>query len=89
MFWVTLWNAFLLFPERTGGASEGAPDHRRSAEADDDALLQEAGGAQGEERAPLTDGDIQNHLPFALSAPFRPFLCDVFRNSRKRMMIPT
>lgn len=26
---------------------------------------------------------------FSLSAPFWLFLCDVFRNSRKRMMIPT
>lgn len=68
---------FCIFPERTGGASEGAPDHRRSAEADDDALLQEAGGAQGEERAPLTDGDIQTifhllsvHLPDLFFAMF-------------------
>lgn len=42
---------FCFFPERTGGASERAPDHRRSAEADDDALLQKAGRAEGEEKA--------------------------------------
>lgn len=40
-----------FFPEGTGGASERASDHRRPAEADDVALPQEAGGAQGEEKS--------------------------------------
>lgn len=40
----------LLFPsERAGGTSKRASGNRRAAETDDDALLQEAGGAQGEE----------------------------------------
>lgn len=78
-----------IFPERTGGASERASDHRRPAAADDDALPQEAGRAQGEEKARLTDEEIRHHLPFALGAPSWLFLCNDFRNWRKLMMIPT
>lgn len=40
--------------ERTGGASERASDNRWATKADDAAVPQEAGGAQGEETKPST-----------------------------------
>lgn len=65
---VTVESISAFFPERTGGASERASDHRRAAAADDDALPQEAGRAQGEEKARPADEELRHHLPFALGA---------------------
>lgn len=50
LYWVLLFYFLPLPSERAGAASQRASDHRGAAETNDDASVQEAGGAQGEER---------------------------------------